>query len=79
MTGTGDWEKARKFLTGHRRPLYLQGLKGIIAGKIQLVHADPSYELVDVMEELFDQQIVSVLVEGGAELLQSFSELRIVG
>ena len=36
------------------------------------MHADPSYQMVDVMEELFDRQIVSVLVEGGAKLHQTF-------
>ena len=38
------------------------------------MHADPSYEMVDVMEELFDRKIVSVFVEGGAKLHKSFLE-----
>jgi diaminohydroxyphosphoribosylaminopyrimidine deaminase/5-amino-6-(5-phosphoribosylamino)uracil reductase len=59
---------------GTQETIVFTGVKRNYTGKIQLVHADPSYGLVDVMEELFDRQIVSVLVEGGAELHRSFFE-----
>ena len=61
-----------EILNGKQETIVFTGVERNYAGKIQLVHANPSYEMVDVMEELFDRQIVSVLVEGGAELLQSF-------
>ena len=50
------------------------GVQRSYSGKIQMVHADPSYEMFDVMEELFDRQIVSLFVEGGAVLHKSFLE-----
>jgi diaminohydroxyphosphoribosylaminopyrimidine deaminase/5-amino-6-(5-phosphoribosylamino)uracil reductase len=57
---------------GSQETIVFTGVQRNYAGKIQLVHADPSYEMVDVMEELFDRQIVSVFVEGGAELHRTF-------
>lgn len=59
---------------GTQETLVFTGVQRNYTGKIQVVHADPSYEMVDVMEELFDRQIVSVLVEGGAELHRTFLE-----
>jgi diaminohydroxyphosphoribosylaminopyrimidine deaminase/5-amino-6-(5-phosphoribosylamino)uracil reductase len=59
---------------GTQDTIVFTGAQRNYSGKIQLVHADPSYEMVDVMEELFDRQIVSVLVEGGAQLHRSFLE-----
>lgn len=41
-------------------------------GKTRSIQVNPSYELADLLEELHDQQIISVLVEGGAQLLHSF-------
>ena len=35
---------------------------------------DPSYGIGDLLEELRDQKVVSVLVEGGAKLIRSFIE-----
>ena len=61
-------------LDGSKDTIVFTGLERNYSGKIQTVHADPSYQLVDVMEELFDRQIVSVLVEGGATLHNSFLE-----
>lgn len=59
---------------GSQETIIFTGSHRNYSGKIQLVHADPSYEMVDVMEELFDRQIVSVLVEGGADLHRTFLE-----
>ena len=59
---------------GTQETIVFTGVQRNYAGKIQLVHADPSYEMVDVMEELFDRKIVSVFVEGGAQLHKTFLE-----
>lgn len=59
---------------GTQETIVFTGVQRNYAGKIQLVHAYPSYDLIDVMEELFDRQIVSVVVEGGAELHRAFIE-----
>jgi diaminohydroxyphosphoribosylaminopyrimidine deaminase/5-amino-6-(5-phosphoribosylamino)uracil reductase len=61
-------------LDGTQDTIVFTGAQRNYSGKTKLVHADPSYELVDVMEELFDRQIVSVFVEGGAQLHRSFLE-----
>ena len=50
------------------------GIQHNYAGKTYTVYVDPSYEMVDVMEELFDRRIVSVFVEGGARLHRTFLE-----
>jgi len=59
---------------GSQETIVFTGIQRTYSGNIQPVHADASYEMVDVMEELFDRQIVSVLVEGGAELHKTFIE-----
>jgi diaminohydroxyphosphoribosylaminopyrimidine deaminase/5-amino-6-(5-phosphoribosylamino)uracil reductase len=59
-------------LDGTQETIVFSGVQRNYSGKIRTVRADPSYTLVDVMEELFDQQITSVLVEGGAELHNAF-------
>ncbi len=59
-------------LDGTQETLVFTGVDRNYAGKIRIVHADPSYTLVDVMEELYDQQLTSVFVEGGAQLHNSF-------
>jgi diaminohydroxyphosphoribosylaminopyrimidine deaminase/5-amino-6-(5-phosphoribosylamino)uracil reductase len=59
-------------LDGTQDTIVFTGVQRNYSGKIRTVHADPSYELVDVMEELFDQQIASIFVEGGAQLHNSF-------
>lgn len=74
MDRNGRLGGSAEILDGTQDTIVFTGVERNYSGKIQLVHADPSYEMVDVMEELFDRQIVSVLVEGGAELLQSFLE-----
>ena len=61
-------------LDGSKDTIVFTGVERNYLGKIQAVHADPSYQMVDVMEELFDRQIVSVFVEGGAILHKSFLE-----
>jgi diaminohydroxyphosphoribosylaminopyrimidine deaminase/5-amino-6-(5-phosphoribosylamino)uracil reductase len=59
-------------LDGLQETIVFAGEQGNYSGLIQTVHVDPSYSLVDVMQELSDRQIVSVFVEGGAKLHNSF-------
>lgn len=59
---------------GTQETIVFTGVDRNYAGKIHLVHVDPSYQMVDVMEELYDRQVVSVFVEGGAKLLETFLE-----
>ncbi len=59
-------------LDGSQETLVFTGVQGKYSGRTRSIHVDPSYDLEDLMEGLFDQQIMSVLVEGGAELLNSF-------
>jgi diaminohydroxyphosphoribosylaminopyrimidine deaminase/5-amino-6-(5-phosphoribosylamino)uracil reductase len=59
---------------GTQETIVFAGAQRHYTGKPQVVHVDPSYEMVDVMEELFDRQIVSVFVEGGATLHKTFLE-----
>jgi diaminohydroxyphosphoribosylaminopyrimidine deaminase/5-amino-6-(5-phosphoribosylamino)uracil reductase len=61
-----------KILDGSQETLVFTGVPGKYSGRTRSILVDPSYDLEDLMEELFDQQILSVLVEGGAELLNSF-------
>lgn len=70
----GRLPESAEILDGTHETIVFTAVSRNYSGKIQLVHADPSYELVDVMEELFDRQLVSILVEGGAKLHQSFLE-----
>ena len=70
----GRLPDSAQILDGTKETIVFTGIQANYSGKIQTVHADPSYEMVDVMEELFDRRIVSVLVEGGAKLHSSFLE-----
>ena len=70
----GRLPESAEILDGTQETIVFTGVPRNYSGKIHLVHADPSYEMVDVMEELFDRQIVSVLVEGGARLHEAFLE-----
>jgi diaminohydroxyphosphoribosylaminopyrimidine deaminase/5-amino-6-(5-phosphoribosylamino)uracil reductase len=70
----GRLPESAQILDGIQETIVFTGVNHHYSGKIQTVHADPSYRMVDVMEELFDRQIVSVLVEGGATLHHSFLE-----
>ena len=70
----GRLSDSAQILDGTQETIVFTGVQRNYSGKIQIVQADPSYEMVDVMEELFDRQIVSVFVEGGAKLHRSFLE-----
>jgi len=70
----GRLPESAQILDGKNETIVFTGVHRNYSGKIQTVQADPSYRMVDVMEELFDRQMVSVLVEGGAKLHKSFLE-----
>lgn len=68
----GRLQGSEHIFDGSVDTIVFTGVDRNYSGKTKLVHANPSYEMVDVMEELFDRQIVSVFVEGGAKLHESF-------
>ena len=70
----GRIPESAQILDGKQETIVFTGVQNNYTGKTHTVHADPSYEMVDVMEELFDRRIVSVFVEGGARLHSSFLE-----
>ena len=59
-------------LDGKQDTIVFTGVPGKYSGKTRSIHADLSYELRDVLEELFDQKVISLLVEGGAQMHTSF-------
>jgi len=63
-----------KLLDGSQETVIFTGRMEKYSGKTRSVHIDPSYEIADILEELYDQQVMSVFVEGGASLHRSFIE-----
>jgi diaminohydroxyphosphoribosylaminopyrimidine deaminase/5-amino-6-(5-phosphoribosylamino)uracil reductase len=61
-----------RILDGTQDTIVFSGVPGKYSGKIRSIRVDPSFGLEDLMEELYDQQILSVFVEGGAKLHTSF-------
>lgn len=61
-----------RILDGSQDTIVFSGVPNKYSGRTRSIHVDPSYDLEDLMEELYDLQLVSVLVEGGADLLTSF-------
>ena len=59
-------------LDGKQDTIVFSGVHGKYSGKTRSIQIDPSYELGDLLEELYDQKIISVFVEGGTKLLESF-------
>ena len=70
----GRLPDSAQILDGKQETIVFTGIQHNYAGKTYTVYVDPSYEMVDVMEELFDRRIVSVFVEGGARLHRTFLE-----
>jgi diaminohydroxyphosphoribosylaminopyrimidine deaminase/5-amino-6-(5-phosphoribosylamino)uracil reductase len=68
----GRLSGSSNILDGKQDTIVFAGIPGQYSGKTRSIQVDPSYELEDLLEELFDQQIISILVEGGAQLLESF-------
>ncbi|MEN8230062.1 MAG: bifunctional diaminohydroxyphosphoribosylaminopyrimidine deaminase/5-amino-6-(5-phosphoribosylamino)uracil reductase RibD [Bacteroidota bacterium] len=68
----GRLSKGANILDGEQDTIVFTGVPGKYSGRTRSIHVDPSYELGDLLEELYDQQIISVFVEGGAKLHDSF-------
>lgn len=63
-----------QILDGKQETIIFTGVPKKYSGRTRSIHADLSYELRDVLEELCDQKVISVFVEGGARLHTSFIE-----
>jgi diaminohydroxyphosphoribosylaminopyrimidine deaminase/5-amino-6-(5-phosphoribosylamino)uracil reductase len=61
-------------LDGSQDTLVFTGVPGKYSGRTRSLYLDPSYDIDDLMMELYDQHIISVFVEGGAQLHSSFLE-----
>lgn len=61
-----------RILDGSQDTIVFTGIPDKYSGRTRSIHVDPSYNLRDLMEELYDLQLLSVLVEGGADLHNSF-------
>lgn len=72
MDRNGRLSGSSNILDGKQDTIVFTGVSDKYSGKTRSIHIDPSYELRDLLEELYDQQIVSVFVEGGAQLHESF-------
>jgi diaminohydroxyphosphoribosylaminopyrimidine deaminase / 5-amino-6-(5-phosphoribosylamino)uracil reductase len=59
-------------LDGTQDTIVFAGVKGRYSGRIRSIPVDPSYQIGDMLEELYSEKILSILVEGGASLLHSF-------
>ena len=70
----GRLSPASKILDGSQDTIVFTGVPGKYSGRTRSIFVDPSYDLDALMEELYDQHILSVFVEGGAELHESFLE-----
>jgi diaminohydroxyphosphoribosylaminopyrimidine deaminase/5-amino-6-(5-phosphoribosylamino)uracil reductase len=74
MDRSGRLPRTAHILNGTQDTVVFTGIPEHYSGKTRSIHVDPSYGLGDLLEELHEQKIVSVVVEGGARLLQSFLE-----
>ncbi len=72
MDRNGRLAGSSNILDGKQDTIVFAGTPGKYSGKTRSIQVDPTYELVNLLEELYDQQIISVLVEGGAQLIESF-------
>lgn len=70
----GKISPASNILDGSQDTIVFTGVPGKYSGRTRSIYVDPSYDLEALMEELYDQHILSVFVEGGAQLHQSFLE-----
>jgi diaminohydroxyphosphoribosylaminopyrimidine deaminase/5-amino-6-(5-phosphoribosylamino)uracil reductase len=61
-----------QILDGTQDTIVFTGMPGRYTGRTRSILVDPSYDLEALMEELYQQHLVSVLVEGGARLHESF-------
>lgn len=59
-------------LNGNQDTIVFTTHSGTYSGKTRSIHIDPSYGIADLLDELHEQKIISVMVEGGARLLHAF-------
>lgn len=59
-------------LDGSQETIVFTGVPGKYSGQTRSIRVDPSYGLTDMLEELYSEKILSLFVEGGARMLQSF-------
>jgi len=74
MDRNGRLANSLQILDGKQETIIFTGEQRKYRGRTRSIHADLSYELGDVLEELYDQKVISVFVEGGAQLHNSFIE-----
>ena len=72
MDRSGRIPAAAHVLNGTQDTIVFTNMASGYSGKTRNIRVDPSYGLEDLLEELYEQKIVSVMVEGGAILLGSF-------
>lgn len=61
-----------KILDGTQDTILFTSAQGSFPGKTHSIRVNPAFDLEELLEELHDQRIVSVMVEGGARLIRSF-------
>jgi diaminohydroxyphosphoribosylaminopyrimidine deaminase/5-amino-6-(5-phosphoribosylamino)uracil reductase len=61
-------------LSGNQDTIIFTSRSGNYSGKTRSIQIDPSYGIGDFLEELHDQKLVSVMIEGGSRMLSSFLE-----
>jgi diaminohydroxyphosphoribosylaminopyrimidine deaminase/5-amino-6-(5-phosphoribosylamino)uracil reductase len=61
-------------LDGSQDTIVFTGVEGKYGGKTRSIALEPSYQLGDILEELYEQRIISLFVEGGASLHRNFLE-----
>lgn len=74
MDRKGRLANSAQILDGKQETIVFTGVQRKYPGRTRSIHADLSYQLEDVLEELYDQKVLSVFVEGGAKLHTSFIE-----
>jgi diaminohydroxyphosphoribosylaminopyrimidine deaminase/5-amino-6-(5-phosphoribosylamino)uracil reductase len=72
MDRKGRLAGSLQVLDGKQDTIVFTGVPKKYPGRTRSIHADLSYQLEDVLEELYDQKVISVFVEGGAQLHNSF-------
>jgi diaminohydroxyphosphoribosylaminopyrimidine deaminase/5-amino-6-(5-phosphoribosylamino)uracil reductase len=74
MDRKGRLARSAQIFNGKQETIVFTGVPKKYPGRTRSIHADLSYQLEDVLEELYDQKVISVFVEGGAQLHTSFIE-----
>jgi diaminohydroxyphosphoribosylaminopyrimidine deaminase/5-amino-6-(5-phosphoribosylamino)uracil reductase len=74
MDRNGRLARSAQIFNGKQETIVFTGVPKKYPGRTRSIHADLSYQLEDVLEELYDQKVISVFVEGGAQLHTSFIE-----